>query len=224
MSYATTVNRPNPVAALGALGVPAAFGALLVIGLAIKTGVIDKDNGLEGFIIEPTIIEEPPEVEPVETTTDTVVEQQTYTPTPRPHTPITFGESATEPLVPYTGPIVDPGPVGPIVTPTPPPPLPKFDPVSAAPRGRPGEWVTDADYRSTWINRGYEGLAGFRVNIDTNGRVTNCSITSSTGYSALDEATCRLIERRARFTPARNGDGLPVAGSYSSSVMWQIPE
>ena len=35
MSYATTASRPNPLAAVGALGVPASFGLILIAGLAV---------------------------------------------------------------------------------------------------------------------------------------------------------------------------------------------
>ena len=114
------------------------------------------------------------------------------------------------------------GEIGPVEFNVPPPP-PMFDPVKAAPRGNPGGWITNSDYRPSWINRGFAGVAGFTLQIDANGRVTNCAITQSTGHAQLDTATCRLLRSRARFTPARDSSGAIVAGSYSSSVAWEIP-
>ena len=42
--------------------------------------------------------------------------------------------------------------------------------------------------------------------------------------SVLDEATCELVTRRARFDPAKNNQGRAVAGNYSSAVRWQLPD
>ncbi|MCL4674383.1 MAG: energy transducer TonB, partial [Sphingomonadaceae bacterium] len=84
--------------------------------------------------------------------------------------------------------------------------------------------ITESDYKTSWINRGWAGSAGFRLQVGANGRVEGCQITRSTGHTALDEATCALVTKRARFDPARNGNGDKVSGSYTSSVLWQIPE
>ena len=43
--------------------------------------------------------------------------------------------------------------------------------------------------------------------------MTDCSVTSSSGSSALDQATCRILRSRARFTPARDSSGNPTTGS-----------
>lgn len=97
-----------------------------------------------------------------------------------------------------------------------------FDPV--APQARNGNWVTDNDYRTSWINRKWEGTVAFRLSIGNDGRVRDCTVTQSTGHAALDDATCALVKRRAKFDPARNERGETVAGSFSSAVRWQIPD
>jgi protein TonB len=84
--------------------------------------------------------------------------------------------------------------------------------------------VTNADYRSSWINREYTGTASFSVRVGANGRVEACSITGGSAPQELKDATCSLIQRRARFKPATNGNGDDVAGNYSSTVRWEIPE
>ena len=62
------------------------------------------------------------------------------------------------------------------------------------------------------------------VSIGTDGKVTNCEVTRSSGSPELDKTTCDLMRRRARFTPATDGDGNPTSGEYASSVRWQIPK
>jgi len=68
------------------------------------------------------------------------------------------------------------------------------------------------------------GTVRFTLTIDGEGRISNCTITGSTGHSVLDRATCRLLEDRARFEPARDAAGNPVAGGYASAVNWTIPD
>src|SRR3546814_3143032 len=114
--------------------------------------------------------------------------------------------------------------ITPTAPPAPPPPQPKREAVGAKPRSNPGSWATNADYPSSALRNEEEGTTGFRVTVGTHGRVTDCSVTSSSGSSTLDEATCRLITRRARFTPAEDSNGNPITDTYSNRIRWQIPE
>ena len=96
--------------------------------------------------------------------------------------------------------------------------------MAARPANNARAWVTQSDYRSSWISRDYAGTVGFRLNVGASGRVEGCSVTQSSGVAALDEATCQLVTRRARFDPAKNGEGRAVAGSYNGAVRWQLPD
>ncbi|TRD10640.1 energy transducer TonB [Erythrobacter insulae] len=227
MSYAQKANRTNPVAIMGALGVPAAFGVLLVTGLAIHQAVAPPDPRLAGYQvpIKPPQPPPPPPEPQQQTAQQQTVSKSSQAPVettfnfefvPGPATPIETLPDLTGGII---GPIEIPGNTAEIVPPT---ALP--DPIAASPRGNPGEWVTDNDYRSTWIRREMSGVAGFSVTIDTNGRVSGCTITRSTGHSQLDDATCKLLERRARFNPAKDSNGKPVSGTYRNSVNWRLPD
>jgi protein TonB len=59
--------------------------------------------------------------------------------------------------------------------------------------------------------------------VTPDGRVADCTITSSSGSPDLDEATCANVTRRARFNPAM-ADGKPTTGSYSGRIRWVIPK
>ena len=115
--------------------------------------------------------------------------------------------------------VAPPGPAAP-----PPPPPPKFTPKSAQPKGNPGNWATTNDYPTRALREEREGVTGFRVSVGTDGRATGCDVTSSSGSADLDQATCSNVMRRARFTPATDGEGNPTTGSYSSRVRWVIPK
>lgn len=54
------------------------------------------------------------------------------------------------------------------------------------------------------------------------GRVTRCAVTSSSGSPELDAATCRLIEERFRYNPARTVDGDPVADVAGRTQRWWL--
>lgn len=105
-------------------------------------------------------------------------------------------------------------------TPLPPPPWA----TAARPTENPTEWVTVNDYPLKALREELQGMTGFRVTIGTDGTVTGCTITSTSGTPELDEATCRLVNQRARFSPALNAKGEPVIGQYSSRIRWVIPK
>lgn len=140
-------------------------------------------------------------------------------PQPRIEVPPTSGsvfELPLPPLPPVSPPQIEP--------PVPPPAPPTFTPRFAQPRNDPGNWVTTNDYPSRDLREGNQGLARFLLTIGTNGKVEACTITQSTGFRGLDEATCKYVSRRASFKPATDGNGAKVAGSYAGSVRWLIPE
>ena len=120
-------------------------------------------------------------------------------------------------------PVFNPVPVAAPPPPAPPPP-PAVPASRATPRSSPGSWLSDADYPSRAQREERSGTAGFRLEIGPDGRVTSCTITSSTGHPDLDEATCRLLPRRAKFKPATAGGGGPMSDTYNGRITWRLPE
>lgn len=102
------------------------------------------------------------------------------------------------------------------------PPVNRVEPKAATPRGNPGRWASNRDYPRRALREEREGTTRFRVTINADGRVTNCQITGSSGHPDLDETTCKLITRRARFNAATDGNGDKTAGSWSSAVRWNV--
>ncbi|MBD58909.1 MAG: hypothetical protein CL808_02135 [Citromicrobium sp.] len=229
MAYAYANQPKNRMTAIVTVaGIHAGLGALLIFGLT--TGEFEKlvDPPVKG-----TFIDLPPPPPPPDEIEDPVVEtppsaREVVAPKPPVNiAPQPPSVNTTETILPSTPPIRIPAPsTAPTVAPPPPPPVPtpSFDPVAARPSNNPGGWVTQADYRSSWVSRGYDGTVGFRLAVGASGRVEGCSVTRSSGVSVLDEATCELVTRRARFDPAKNNQGRAVAGNYSSAVRWQLPD
>ena len=92
------------------------------------------------------------------------------------------------------------------------------------PRGNPGSWIRPDDYPARAMRAGEQGTVRFSLMIGPNGAVTACQIVGSSGSPTLDEATCRLVSRRARFNPAVDSTGAGVDGRYANAVRWRLPE
>lgn len=226
MNYASNTRRPNPAALIGAVGIPAAFGALLVVGLAVKVVIAPEPPRIKGETITETPLPPPPPPTPdasAKPNSSAAPQSASTTTISRPDT-IPIDLSTSGPIATLPGLSIDV--VGPVDfgIPQPAPSASPFAPISATPRGKPGNWVTNADYRPRWIREELSGSARFTLAIDASGKVSGCTITRSTGYAALDTATCDLVTKRARFDAALDGNGKPVAGSYSNTVNWNIPE
>lgn len=119
--------------------------------------------------------------------------------------------------VPIAAPPAPPVPPAPVA-----PPAPAIS-KAAGPRGNLGQYFGRDNYPPSAVRDGAEGRVRATLTIGTDGRVSNCVIASSSGNSALDDATCRGA-RRARFTPAQNAAGQPVSSSYPLSIRWTLEE
>src|SRR5687768_2695611 len=106
--------------------------------------------------------------------------------------------------------------------PAPPPPLPV---IAAAPQERRPlqSLISPDDYPASALANREAGRVEFRLDVGPNGRVHGCTITRSSGSSALDSATCMILRRRARYTPARDSNGMPVGYSVEDGVEWRLP-
>ncbi|MEG8039512.1 TonB family protein [Sphingomonas sp. LR60] len=90
-------------------------------------------------------------------------------------------------------------------------------------RGNRNDWITTDDYPPSAIRAEEEGVVGIALRINAEGRIDPCSVTASSGHASLDQATCRLYQRRARFTPAHDDAGAPVTATFTDRIRWQLP-
>ena len=231
MSYAnaTVTNADRAKAATSVIAIHAALGAALVFGLAVTDSLPTVTPPIEA---EDVVVELPPPPPEPDTPPEAVPETPTYSPPVAPDMPIVLDR----PTVIDVGPMTDrprevvrvpaPTPVpssspGPVASPS---PAPSFTPVGPRPANSIHAWITADDYSNADLRREREGTARYRLVIGSDGGVDACELTQSTGHGSLDRATCRLIERRARFEPGTNAQGERVVGTYTGTVTWRIPE
>jgi protein TonB len=113
-----------------------------------------------------------------------------------------------------------------VVPATPPTPYVAPVPVVVPPqraRANLNSYFSADDYPAAALRGNDQGTTGFSLTIGANGRVEACSVTSSSGSAALDQATCRILRSRARYTPARDQNGNPTSGRDSGRVTWRLP-
>ncbi len=220
MAYADQQMSGNRVVAIIIVAlIHIALGYALITGLAYEAAskLVERVTTID--IEEPPPPEEPDEPPPPEP--DAAPPPPVAPPPPiniAPAPPPIRTQTTIPPPAPPAVRIPPPAP------PAPPPPPPRVAATQASPRGNPSNWANTNDYPSRALREEREGTTRFSVQVGTDGRVTSCSVTGSSGHSDLDSTTCSLIQRRARFTPAKDSSGRAVTDSWSSAVRWEIPE
>lgn len=82
--------------------------------------------------------------------------------------------------------------------------------------------IVDSDYPRAARRARLEGRVRVRFTVSADGRATECRVTTSSGHAQLDSATCRLIERRYRFEPARDARGRRVPEARAWEQRWWL--
>ena len=206
------------------------FVAIIVAGMgyAFVTGLAYQYIKKQAEKLNTFDVQEPPpppeEVPPPPPPPDTPVPPpptQIVTPPAMVPVPTQAPPIPTTPIIPPPPPITPPAPPAPVAPPAPPPP-PRVA-KKATPRGSPQSWVTNDDYPSAALRAEEQGTVGFRLEIGANGRVTDCTVTSSSGSSTLDSTACSLLKRRARFNPAEDPNGTKIPSAWNSRFRWELP-
>ena len=99
---------------------------------------------------------------------------------------------------------------------------------ATAARARPigsvtGLFSTD-DYPMHAMRNDEEGTTGVQITVGPDGRVWSCNVVASSGSASLDAATCAILQRRARFVPARDGAGNPISDIYTQRISWSLED
>jgi protein TonB len=101
------------------------------------------------------------------------------------------------------------------------PPIPGFGPLAAQSKGR--MIFTEDDYPASSLYSGEQGLIRAEWDVAEDGVAESCRITQSSGFTRLDESTCRIILRRMRYDPARDENGVPTRSTDHMVVHWVLP-
>ncbi|GGY99873.1 TonB family protein [Novosphingobium colocasiae] len=215
MAYADQQMSGNKVVALVIVAlIHVVVGYALVTGLAFEAAkkVIAKVTTVDIEEEKPKE-EEPPPPPP----------KQDQAPPPIVAPPPQINIAPAPPVVQTVTEAPPPPPVLiPTAAPPPPPPAPSKA-KGASPKGQAG-WASriQENYPTRAARDNIEGRVGVRVTIGPDGRVSGCSVSSSSGNSDLDSAACDGMTRYARFNPALDDAGSPTSGSYSTAIVYKL--
>ena len=197
----------------------------VAIGYALITGLAYSAFKQAVERVTTVDIEEPPP--PEEEPPPPPPEPETAPPPPvAPPPPINI--SVAPPPIQVQTNIPPPAPVARTVPPPAPPAPPPPPPAPSQARGvtpqNQGSWAARIreNYPARAIRDEIEGRVGVRVTVGTNGRVTSCSVSSSSGSSILDDAACEGMQRYARFNPALDDAGNPTTGNWGTTIVYQL--
>jgi hypothetical protein len=82
------------------------------------------------------------------------------------------------------------------------------------------KWLTPPDYPKEALAIGASAIVRFRIIVGADGLPTKCAIQQATLSPEFTKLTCDLLMARARFTPALDREGKPIASFYTNSVRW----
>ena len=82
--------------------------------------------------------------------------------------------------------------------------------------------IGEEDYPDAAYNARIGGTVFISFVVAPSGRVESCAVTRSSGNRDLDATTCRLIKKRFRYRPARDGWGKPVAETVRGEQEWGV--
>lgn len=214
--------RDRAVSIIAVAAVEAAAIFAVITGLTVH--FTQREPPARPVIADHIPLNPPPQPDKAERKPDAdrTVTRETWHPSPLP-------PKSGDPLPPQqpTGGSIEGGTIIERLPPPLPPVLPKdplFTPRSAGARNAPSGWAMTSDYPTRDLRDGNQGRVGFSLSIGVDGKVESCVVTRSSGFASLDNKTCELVTRRARFNPASDETGAKVAGSYSGTIRWEIPE
>lgn len=143
-----------------------------------------------------------------------------------------ISSSAGPPPAPAVPPIYTPPIYPPQIVPPPSPAAPPiYTPPRAPPMTRPSphdpasvmRLFSADDYPPEAVRLEQQGIVAYSATVGPDGRVASCDIVTSSGSASLDAATCSIIQRRARFRPASDQQGRPIAEKFSGRISWVLP-
>jgi len=217
MAYADQQMSTNKVVALVIVALIHVFvGYALVTGLAYEAAkkVINKVTTVDIKEEKPKEEEPPPPPPKQDTPPPPIV---------APPPPININ-----PAPPPVQTVITPPPAPPVVIttaapPAPPPPPGPSKARNVSPKNQ-GSWAAriQDNYPAKAAREERSGRVGVRVQIGPDGKVTACSVTSSSGSPDLDQAACDGMTRYARYNPALDDAGNPVSGTTSTAIQYKL--
>ncbi|MDF7774344.1 energy transducer TonB [Sphingomonas sp. AOB5] len=90
-------------------------------------------------------------------------------------------------------------------------------------RGTQDALMTEDDYPVAARRAEIGGRVRVRLTVGVYGFVRDCTVIDSSDHKVLDDATCAIYRRRARFDPAKDAAGRLTLGTMELTKLWTPP-
>lgn len=77
------------------------------------------------------------------------------------------------------------------------------------------------EYPSSMLRKGMPGIVNVRLGVDETGKVSACHIQLELSDDAFERTACKELSA-ARFEPALDKDGKPIASYWTTAIFYQI--
>ena len=86
-------------------------------------------------------------------------------------------------------------------------------------------WVRklQQDYPNRMGLRGMQGVLWVRLDVSVEGKPTACHMQSPINEEDFEREACENLMRHAKFTPALDAQGQPIASYWQTSIVYMIP-
>lgn len=91
------------------------------------------------------------------------------------------------------------------------------------PTNEPQTWITNNDYPTSMLIANRQGIVGLTLIVGQDGIVERCRVDIETP-GPFEEATCKAIVKRARFTPGLDAEGKPMRSFWTNRVHFALPK
>lgn len=78
------------------------------------------------------------------------------------------------------------------------------------------------NYPAHLLRAEQQGTVAVRLTVNKEGRASFCEVTGYSGPASFNETACLQLLRHARFDPARDASGAPVAAFYSTRITYKL--
>jgi TonB family protein len=68
-----------------------------------------------------------------------------------------------------------------------------------------------------------QGAVAMKISVDADGMPISCDILESSHFPSLDETSCRITMRYARFIAPLDGQGTPRPSTSIKRINWRVP-
>lgn len=95
-------------------------------------------------------------------------------------------------------------------------------PIVTEPDAKLYSFFRSSDYPLEALNKNQSGTIGVLVWVEPDGLISTCEVIEPVASLILNQTTCNILKRRARFAPAKDAAGKAIRAPSTARINWQL--